>query len=149
MFFSRSDLRNSSSSPLAITTLRARTCLRVAPYLKVRAPEALHAIAPPIVDSSSLVGSGANKRPAAAAVRFICPTKAPGSTLIVRAFSSGAEIPSSPRRERRIPLSVIEAAVVLVCAPAQVIAIRSLAAFRTTSITSSIDSGRATRSGRR
>ena len=78
------------------------------------APEALQAIAPPMVDSSSLVGSGANKRPAAAAVLFISPTKAPGSTLIVRAFSSGAEIRSSERSESNIPVSVIEAPVVLV-----------------------------------
>ena len=147
MFFSRFDLRNSLRSPFAITTLRLCTCCRVAPYLRVRAPDALQAIAPPIVDSSSLVGSGANKRPTAAAVRLISPTSAPGPTFIVFAFASTAETLSSERSERRIPLSVIEAPVVLVCAPAQVTAIRSAVARCIRSTTSSIDSGRATNSG--
>src|SRR5206468_13109818 len=98
-----------------------------APYLKVRAPEALHAIAPPIVDSSSLVGSGANKSPAAAAVRLISPTSAPGPTVTVLEFASRL-MSEIDRSESRIPLSVIDAAVVLVCAPAGVIGILSVEA---------------------
>ena len=149
MFFSRFDRRNSLRSPLAITTLRLWTCCRVAPYLKVRAPDALHAIAPPTVDSSSLVGSGANKSPAAAAARLMSPTRAPGPAFIIFAPMSTGEILSSERSERRIPLSVIEAPVVLVCAPAHVTEVRSTVARRISSTTSSIVCGRATNSGSR
>jgi hypothetical protein len=46
-----------------------------------------------------------------------------------------------------MPPSVIDAAVVLVCAPAHVIETRSVADFLTISTTSSIDDGRATPSG--
>src|SRR4051812_20171744 len=102
----------------------AATCFRVAPYLKVRAPDALHAIAPPIVDSSSLVGSGANSRPSIAAALFTSPTSAPGPTRTVRDFGSTAEIRSRARRDSRTPLSAIDAPVVLVCAPAQVTGVR-------------------------
>src|SRR5206468_9729718 len=149
VFFSRFDRRNSLRSPLAITTLRLCTCCRVGPYLKVRAPDALHAIAPPIVDSSSLVGSGANSNPVAAAAHLMSPTSAPAPARTVFAFVSTGNTVVSERNDRSMPLSVIEAAVVLVWAPAQVTDVLLIVARRITSMTSSTDSGRATKSGTR
>jgi len=52
------------------------------------------------------------------------------------------------RVERRIPSSAMEAPVVLVCIPAGVTGVRVAAAERSISLTSSMDSGRATLSGR-
>jgi hypothetical protein len=67
-----------------------------------------------MVDSSSLVGSGAKSSPSAAADRLISPTSAPGPTTIAFAFVSTGDIALRERKDRSIPLSVIDAPVVLV-----------------------------------
>ena len=122
VFFSTRGRRTVTVSPLASTTVSARTWARVAPYRSVRGPEALHATAPPIVHSSSLVGSGAKNSPCGAG-------RAAGRRAARRArlarcapWHRQSMIRSSARVDSRMPRSEIDAPVVLVCDPAAVTA---------------------------
>ena len=147
VFLSRPDRPTWVRSPFASTISSERTCARVAPYSSVRAPDALHATAPPMVTSSSLVGSGAKWSPVSAIARFRSPSRTPGWTTARLPSRSTSRIRSIARTDSSTPLSVMDAPVVLVCPPAAVTEVRSLAALRSVSCTSSVVVGRATASG--
>ncbi|MFO0926977.1 MAG: hypothetical protein U0736_08035 [Gemmataceae bacterium] len=74
-----------AASPLSSTTRTAATCRAACPA-GARAPEALVASIPPTVHTG-LSGSGANRRPCAASVRFSSARVTPASTSMVSPLS--------------------------------------------------------------